>query len=82
MSAGSVDNEYEWRTVAHERPSSLEIVLLKERTCYPEPGLFMLRAARTKRGSFSPRADRLEAVSGRVIRDSSSRNPVDTARPQ
>jgi len=35
MNAVSVDNEYEWRTVARERPSGLEIVLLKRTYVLP-----------------------------------------------
>jgi len=35
MSAASVDNEYEWRTVGRERPSGLEIVLLKRTYVLP-----------------------------------------------
>lgn len=35
MSAVSVDSEYEWRTVSRERPSGLEIVLLKRTYVLP-----------------------------------------------
>lgn len=35
MSAASVDREYEWRTVARNRPSGLEIVLLKRTYVLP-----------------------------------------------
>jgi hypothetical protein len=35
MSAVSVDNEYEWRTVSRERPNGLEIVLLKRTYVLP-----------------------------------------------
>jgi len=35
MSAVSVDNEYEWRTVGRERPSGLEIVLLRRTYVLP-----------------------------------------------
>jgi len=35
MSAASVDREYEWRTVTRERPSGLEIVLLKRTYVLP-----------------------------------------------
>jgi hypothetical protein len=35
MSAASVDREYEWRTVARDRPSGLEIVLLKRTYVLP-----------------------------------------------
>lgn len=35
MNAASVDSEHEWRTVGRERPSSLEIVLLKRTYVLP-----------------------------------------------
>lgn len=35
MSVASVDKDYEWRTVARERPSGLEIVLLKRTYVLP-----------------------------------------------
>jgi hypothetical protein len=35
MSAAPVDREYEWRTVARERPSGLEVVLLKQTYVLP-----------------------------------------------
>lgn len=35
MNAASVDSEYEWRTFARERPSALEIVLLKRAYVLP-----------------------------------------------
>jgi len=35
MNAASVDSEYEWRTVTRERPSGLEIVLLKRTYVLP-----------------------------------------------
>ncbi len=35
MNAASVDSEYEWRTVARERPTGLEIVLLKRTYVLP-----------------------------------------------
>jgi hypothetical protein len=35
MNAASVDSEYEWRTVARERPSGLEVVLLKRTYVLP-----------------------------------------------
>ena len=35
MNAASVDSEYEWRTVGRERPSGLEIVLLKRTYVLP-----------------------------------------------
>jgi hypothetical protein len=35
MNAASVDREYEWRTVARDRPSGLEIVLLKRTYVLP-----------------------------------------------
>lgn len=99
MSAVSVDNQYEWRTVGYERPSSLEIVLLKRtyvlpwsQFLYAEGGedevrlvfathdvyvkgsglgslLTEFAAQRVARLSAPTRADRLEAVSGRVIRE-------------
>jgi hypothetical protein len=35
MSKASVDSEHEWLTVAHERPSGLEVVLLKRTYILP-----------------------------------------------
>jgi hypothetical protein len=35
MNAASVHSEYEWRTVARERPSGLEVVLLKQTYVLP-----------------------------------------------
>lgn len=35
MNAASVDSEYEWRTVGRERPSGLEVVLLKRTYVLP-----------------------------------------------
>jgi hypothetical protein len=35
MSTASVDSEYGWRTIAHDRPSGLEVVLLKRTYVLP-----------------------------------------------
>ena len=53
MSTVSVDNQYEWRTVAHEWPRGLEIILLKRTYVLPWSQFLYQKAVTMKSGSCS-----------------------------
>ena len=66
MNAASVDSEYEWRTVARERPSGLEVVLFlgSKPMCSRGASFFMRRAGTTRSDSVFATHDVVVAGSG------------------